>query len=297
MRALLLLFLVLSQAAVATERPRARPPQERCAADGSACIRLDSYTDDVCREIEGAADSADIDPGWFARLLWQESLFDAAAVSPAGAQGIAQFMPGTADLRGLKDPFNPVDAIRASADYLADLTRMYGNEGLAAAAYNAGEARAADFVADDRPLPGETRAYVQIITGHPARSWRDSPPEDVDYALAPDTQFGEACRAQAATRTFKSFAPAVPPPPEWGVIVAAGRRRATVENFVDKVRRENGGVIGTRRIEIVEKTLPGFASRARLSALIVTADGAEARALCRQLQARSAFCRVTGPGT
>ncbi|HVH03990.1 MAG TPA: transglycosylase SLT domain-containing protein, partial [Amaricoccus sp.] len=71
------------------------------------CIWLSSYVPDVCGAIEAAARQNGLDPNFFVRLIWKESLFDAAAVSPAGAQGIAQFMPGTAELRGLDDPFNP----------------------------------------------------------------------------------------------------------------------------------------------------------------------------------------------
>ena len=57
--------------------------------------------------------------------------------------GIAQFMPGTAKLRGLEDPFHAITAIPASAAYLAKLRDEFGNLGLAAAAYNAGENRVA----------------------------------------------------------------------------------------------------------------------------------------------------------
>lgn len=292
MRRLICLFLCLASVAQAAERPRPRPEDQRCRADGSACIQLASYTTDICNEIARAAETARIDKGFFARLLWQESLFDAAAVSPAGAQGIAQFMPGTAALRGLADPFNPAEAIHASADYLADLTKEFGNTGLAAAAYNAGEARTRDFIGQDRILPAETRAYVQIITGHSPRAWRDAPPEGVDYALAPDTPFEEACQAQAASRTFKSF---TPPPLEWGVVVAAGRLRATVEKFISRVRRDNRDVIGDRRIEIVEDTMPGFGRRAILTAKIAVEDADEARSLCRDLQRNNAFCRVSSP--
>ena len=294
-RALLLtlsLLIGLAAPVFSAERPRPRPAQERCTENGASCIRLASYTDDVCTAIEGAARAHDLDPGYFARLLWQESLFDAAAISPAGAQGIAQFMPGTAELRGLDDPFNPASAIRASAAYLGDLTRMFGNEGLAAAAYNSGEARTADFVRRGRNLPAETRAYVQVITGHSARAWRDGTPGDVDYRLAPNGSFAEACRRQAATRTVRSFRPEIPP---WGVIVAAGRRRPTVEMFADRVRRSHGGIIGDRPIEISDGRIPGLRNASRLVALVVTPTRDEARRLCRRLQQANAYCVVSGP--
>ena len=71
-------------------------------------------------------------------MIWQESRFNARAVSRKGAQGIAQFMPQTADWRGLADPFDPIEALRHSAGYLRDLRNRFGNLGLAAAGYNAG---------------------------------------------------------------------------------------------------------------------------------------------------------------
>ena len=67
-----------------------------------------------------------------------ESNFNPFAVSPAGAQGIAQFMPGTAASYGLADPFDPVEAIDAQAHLMSDLIRQLGSPELALAAYNAG---------------------------------------------------------------------------------------------------------------------------------------------------------------
>ena len=70
---------------------------------------------------------------FFARVIWQESRFDARAVSPKGAQGIAQFMPRTASWRGLADPFDPIESLRHSAAYLRELLSRFGKLGLAAA--------------------------------------------------------------------------------------------------------------------------------------------------------------------
>ena len=107
-----------------------------------ACIRPDHAAFDICQHIESASRRHMLDPGFFARLLWQESRFDANALSPAGAQGIAQFLPGTAKLRGLADSYNPAEAMERSAHYLAELIQRDGNPGLAAVAYNGGERRA-----------------------------------------------------------------------------------------------------------------------------------------------------------
>ena len=108
----------------------------------------------------------------FVRLIWRESRFNPSAVSPKGAQGIAQFMPGTAIDRGLDNPFEPKSAIMHSASLLADLLREFGNFGLAAAAYNAGEERVRGWLAGNSGLPWETEAYVQFVTGRAAAEWK-----------------------------------------------------------------------------------------------------------------------------
>jgi soluble lytic murein transglycosylase-like protein len=95
----------------------------------------------LCRLIEGAARTQKVPRDLLTRLIWQESSFRPNVVSPAGAQGIAQFMPGTAKERGLTDPFDPEQAIPKAAEFIAHLVQQFGNLGLAAAAYNGGPAR------------------------------------------------------------------------------------------------------------------------------------------------------------
>src|SRR5215212_4994517 len=109
--------------------------------------------------------------GYLTRIIWRESSFRAGVVSPAGAQGIAQLMPGTAQARGLADPFDPEQAIPKAGRLLADLRGRFGNLGLAAAAYNAGGGRVTDWLHSGGTLPAETRAYVRAVTGHAAEEW------------------------------------------------------------------------------------------------------------------------------
>jgi len=96
-----------------------------------------------------------------AAQLMAESNFNPFASSSAGAQGIAQFMPGTAASYGLVDPFDPVEAIDAQAHLMSDLIRQFGSPELALAAYNAGPApvEACHCV----PAIPETSAYVARI--------------------------------------------------------------------------------------------------------------------------------------
>jgi soluble lytic murein transglycosylase-like protein len=95
--------------------------------------------------------------------MYAESGFNPFAVSPAGARGIAQFMPGTARQYGLDNPFDAGSSIDAQAHLMRDLLRQFGSVPLALAAYNAGPKRvqACGCV----PAIPETRAYVAKILG------------------------------------------------------------------------------------------------------------------------------------
>ena len=102
--------------------------------------------------------------GLLAAQLYAESGFNPFARSPAGAEGIAQFMPGTADAYGLEDPFDPVEAIDAQAHLMSDLLKQFGGKvALALAGYNAG-AGAVERYGGIPPF-AETRAYVTKILG------------------------------------------------------------------------------------------------------------------------------------
>jgi hypothetical protein len=127
--------------------------------------------------IEAAARANDLPLEFFARVIWQESRFQSDAVGPMTrsgqrAQGIAQFMPGTANERRLLDPFDPVQALPKSAEFLSELRNQFGNLGLAAAAYNAGPRRVQEWLAGTGPMPQETRHYVSSITGATVEEWQ-----------------------------------------------------------------------------------------------------------------------------
>ena len=98
-----------------------------------------------------------------AAQLYAESNFNPFARSPAGAEGIAQLVPGTARMYGLADPFDAERAIDAQAHMMSDLLKRFGTIALALAAYNAG----AGAVVRHGGIPpfAETRAYVTRILG------------------------------------------------------------------------------------------------------------------------------------
>jgi soluble lytic murein transglycosylase-like protein len=113
--------------------------------------------------ISRAAQRWNVSATLLAAQLEQESGFNPYAISPAGAQGIAQFMPGTAADYGLSDPLDAERAIDAQAHVMRDLLRRFGAVPLALAAYNAGPARVAACGCVP-PIP-ETVAYVAAILG------------------------------------------------------------------------------------------------------------------------------------
>src|SRR5262245_6151570 len=127
--------------------------------------------EEICDTLIEAARNNNLPPHFFIRLLYQESSFRPHAISSAGALGIAQFMPETASDRGLDNPFDPLQAIPASARLLRDMAQKFGNLSLAAAAYNAGPRRIEEWLAKKGPLPQETQAYVKTITSWPAETW------------------------------------------------------------------------------------------------------------------------------
>jgi soluble lytic murein transglycosylase-like protein len=113
--------------------------------------------------IERAAARWNVSSGVLAAQLLAESNFNPYAVSGAGAQGIAQFIPGTAAAYGLGDPFDAPAAIDAQAHLMSDLLRQFGSVALALAAYNAGPAPVA--ACQCVPKIPETEAYVARILG------------------------------------------------------------------------------------------------------------------------------------
>src|SRR3954447_15447052 len=137
----------------------------------AAPAAMETPDQSVCRTIERSAQTARLPVEFVTRIIWRESSFRPGVVSRAGAEGIAQFMPSTAQARGLADPFDPEQAIPKAARYLADLRQRFGNIGVAAAAYNAGETRVSNWLHGQGGLPAETRRYVRFVTGRNPDEW------------------------------------------------------------------------------------------------------------------------------
>ena len=134
---------------------------------------IERSTEEICDTLTKSAQINNLPAPFFIRLLFQESGFKPGVISSAGAQGIAQFMPATAEGMGVSNPFDPREAIPASARLLNELLQQFGNLGLAAAAYNAGPKRIVDWLNSKGKgkLPEETQGYVKTITGKPVEHW------------------------------------------------------------------------------------------------------------------------------
>lgn len=278
-----------------TNEARAQPVHDKAkrdAAQQAIIEKLGKRSESVCPLLDEIALKAGIPPLFFARLIWQESRFRADAVSPKGAQGIAQFMPGTAALRGLADPFEPRSALAASAAFLADLHAEFGNLGLAAAAYNAGPQRVRNWLSNELVmLPAETRRYVAIITGRLPQDWRNGadPSEPVREPVTPDES---ACARLVAAleRGAPDFETA--PPAPWGVQVAGNFSQARAIAQFRRVQRRFASIIGDRKPILRRERNRSRGSRAIYQARLGAQTRQEARQLCEQLRAAGGVCIV-----
>jgi hypothetical protein len=145
-----------------TLNPRSTP--RPAAGSGEHYSALPAFVPDrYAAVLARAAQRWNVSAALLAAQLYAESNFNPFAQSPAGAQGIAQFMPGTAQTLGLENPFDAEQAIDAQAHLMRDLLRRFVSVPLALAAYNAGPGAVAGCMCVP-PYP-ETRGYVARILG------------------------------------------------------------------------------------------------------------------------------------
>ena len=149
-----------------TDQPRAgfekKQMAKRRPASGHTIVRWDGPTDRWDGVIAHASRDYKVKPALVKAVIHAESLFDAKAVSHAGAQGLMQLMPLTAGFVGVDDAFDPWQNIRGGTRYLQYLMRRFGVDlKLSLAAYNAGE----DTVLRYGGIPPyrETQRYVKRV--------------------------------------------------------------------------------------------------------------------------------------
>jgi transglycosylase-like protein with SLT domain/sporulation related protein len=254
---------------------------DRAAAEASAGV-----APAACRIVETAARSSHVPIGLLTRLVWTESRFQARAVSPKGAQGIAQFMPGTAAERGLLDPFDPEQAIPKAAQLIADLKRKFGNLGLAAAAYNGGADRVAGWLGGTATLPAETRAYVLAVTGRPAEDWAAERRQSGAAGADADS---ETCMAVTAALKTEEGAGAVPLAP-WGVQLSGSFSKAAALAAFERARQRYARIIGAVRPMVIGSVLRSRGTRPFYRVMIPAETRAEANRVCDAIVAGGGAC-------
>ncbi|MCU0935988.1 MAG: transglycosylase SLT domain-containing protein [Gammaproteobacteria bacterium] len=152
-----------------------RPVQARCVAPQlpplrpvllAARLDLNSpHRKSVADTVKRMADRYGLDPHLVLAVIQAESAFDPRAVSPKGAMGVMQLMPGTAERFGVRDPFDVEDNLKGGMSYLRWLLAQFdGSVVHAVAAYNAGEEAVSRY--GGVPPYEETRTYVQRVTSY-----------------------------------------------------------------------------------------------------------------------------------
>lgn len=259
---------------------------------------MESIDQALCRLIETSAASHRLEIGFFTRLIWRESSFRLGVTSRAGAQGIAQFMPGTAAERGLADPFDPEQAIPKAAELLAEHSKSFGNLGLAAAAYNGGPTRVRDWLAGSGALPAETRAFVVFITGRSVDDWAaEAKGQDGTSRAMPAAE--RSCLQLAATLRRPSrdggaypgiveesaFAP-------WGVQLAGNFSKALALAAYARARQSYAAIIGEATPMIIGTRLMSRGSRAFYRVRVPAPTRVAADKLCDRIRAVGGSCAV-----
>ena len=262
------------------------PPVETTQSPSATLSNGAASVASICDALAAAAGENDLPVDFFARLIWQESRFDPRAVSRKGAQGVAQFMPATANARGLADPFDPIEAIAHSAKLLRDLRRELGNLGLAAAAYNAGPRRVRDWLAGRRGLPRETDAYVRIVTGQSPEQWArvQAGPAEMHFAHPMPCQ-------QIAGLVARSPALVMKPLDPWGVQLVGSSSDATALAAYRQLQEKYARILGGREPRVLHHGLArGSMGWARVH--VGTENRASAEKLCAELHTAGASCTV-----
>ncbi len=295
----LLLFVIAALLSAGLARAQPQQPSAPPAAPNANAPPAQAATpaphsptpDDICRALEQDAAENELPVEFFARVIWQESRFNARAVSNKGAQGIAQFMPATADYRGLVDPFDPIEALKNSARYLRDLKSRFGNLGLAAAAYNAGPGRVSAWLTNHRPLPGETRNYVAIITGWTADEWASATPPKTSETTIPQ---GVPCTRLAnlilaPKEQAQRMAAYVP---RWGMQLTANWSESRAWATYRLIQKQYAGLIGDREPIVIRSRGIGLGTAMRYNIRIADDDRVYLEKFCQKLIRAGGACVV-----
>jgi hypothetical protein len=279
----------LAPGSEAGSRPEPRAPDSRAS----------DLRDSVCLMIEAAARFHGLPLEFFARVIWQESRFQVDAVGPRtrsgdSAQGIAQFMPRTAAERGLLDPFDPVQALPKSAQFLRELKDQFGNLGLAAAAYNAGPARVRGWLAGTRTLPAETRNYVAAITGISADEWAKGGDREPALKTVPNCGQLMALLQRAPNPFFDKLKERVKLTADspWGIQLSAGFSRDRVLAAYASLATRYAGILSGHDASILSSVFRSRGTRAFYQIRVGTDTRDAANTLCAGIRRAGGACMV-----
>jgi hypothetical protein len=267
------------------------------AAVGEEPPTVASLTETICPAIGREASLNALPVEFFTRLIWQESRFNPRARSHKGAEGIAQFMPGTARWRGLINSYEPVEALRESARWLGELREQFGNLGLAAAAYNAGPGRVRSWIAGQGGLPAETRHYVRVITGRTVDEWRAAEEDDIAPALKniPCAQIAKLFM-QPPRQRGRPAPPADPIDPEawgpWGLQLAGNWTTQAVLEQYRRMQSRYPSVLGDRKPMIMRSNTRSRGRATWYLLRVAEATREKADTLCSKLKSAGGACIV-----
>ncbi len=268
------------------------------AEAGPKSVRAD-VRESICLMIEASARAHELPVEFFARVIWQESRFHPGAVGPRtrsgeNAQGLAQFMPRTAAERGLLDPFDPVQALPKSAEFLRELRDQFGNLGLAAAAYNAGPARVRGWLAGTRTLPAETRHYVAAITGIPADEWARAGNREPERMLPPNCKDMMALLQRGPNPYFERLQERVRLTADspWGVQLSAGFSRDQALAVYSSIASRFEKVLSGRDPTILSSLLRSRGTRTFYQVRVGEQTRESANALCASIRRAGGACMV-----
>ncbi|MCG7393474.1 lytic transglycosylase domain-containing protein [Microvirga sp. ACRRW] len=248
----------------------------------------------LCRLIEGAAEQRNIPRDFLTKLIWQESSFRPGAVSPAGAQGVAQFMPGTAQERGLADPFDPEQAIPKAAELIADLSVRFGNLGLAAAAYNGGPARVSSWLEGRGSLPFETRNYVAVITGREVEEWADELKKSADQPKQDEAKAKpDSCHQIVASLRHPGGGDVIEAPfAPWGVQLSGNFSKAQALSSYRRASMAYASVLKDLHPMIIGTRLRYRGTRTFYRVRAPADTRQDAEVLCRKIRSFGGSCIV-----
>ena len=290
-------------AAVTSSSSEAKPSRSPELGGKGAPTRTTASS--ICEMVGAAAATYGLPVEFFTRIIAQESGFKADAVGPVTrsghrAQGIAQFMPMTAAEHLLHDPFNPVEALPKSAEFLRDLRAQFGNLGLAAAAYNAGPQRVRNWLVGKETLPLETQAYVQKVTGHSAQEW--SRPQLVPTLSVPkDASCAEVARAatksgvsgvavasgQAAVTPMRLVSAAL-----WAVQLIGDKSENKARDLYGQLQKRHQAILGSYQPVVLQTSLRGNSAPIWNRIRLNVSNREVADSLCGRLRAAGETCLV-----